>query len=167
MQENRAADFASNLASFVTVNSDIISQVSVQEEEDQILNKNIISLALPIKYVEKQKRAKTDTEKRVVLLDILYKLTNKATRCLYNILLKLYKETSSLSRGPHCYSNCDNSLQAYKEYDIITPYTRNIAKSKYLKDLFISIKKWIEGWLNIIYQDVVQSLISSYIISDN
>jgi len=77
----------------------------------------------------------------VVLLDILYKLVNKATRYLRNILLKPYKETSPLSRGLRYCSNCDNSLQAYKEYNIITLYTRNIAKSKYLKDLFISVKK--------------------------
>ena len=101
--------------------------------------------------MEKQKRAKTDVEKRVILLDILYKLANKATRYLYSILLKLYKEISPLSKSPRCCFNCNNSLQAYKEYNIITLYTRNIAKSKYLKDLFISIKKWIEGWLNIIY----------------
>ena len=87
----------------------------------------------------------------MVLLNILYKLTNKATRYLYNILLKLYKETSPLFRGP-CYCfNYNNLLQAYKEYNIIALYTRNIIKSKYLKDLFISIKKWIKGWLNIIY----------------
>jgi len=77
----------------------------------------------------------------IVLLDILYKLANKATRYLYNILLKPYKEISLLSRGLRCYSNCDNSLQAYKEYNIVALYTRNIVKSKYLKDLFVSIKK--------------------------
>ena len=77
----------------------------------------------------------------MVLLDILYKLVNKATRYLCNILLKLYKETSPLSKSPYYYSNCDNSLQAYKEYNIIILYTKNIAKSKYLKNLFISIKK--------------------------
>jgi hypothetical protein len=76
---------------------------------------------------------------------------NKATRCLCNILLKLYKETSLLFRGLYYCFNCDNLLQAYEEYDIIILYTRNITKSKYLKDLFISIKKWIKGWLNIIY----------------
>ena len=151
MQEDRAADFASNLALFVTVDSDIILQVSAWKEEDRIFNKNIILLALLIKYVEKQKRAKTNIEKRVVLPDILYKLANEATRCLYNILLKLYKETSLLFRGL-CYCfNYNNSLQAYKEYDIILLYIRNIAKSKYLKDLFVSIKKWIKGWLDIIY----------------
>ena len=91
--------------------------------------------------MEKQKRVKTDTEKWAVLLDILYKLINKATRYLYNILLKLYKETSPLSRGLRCCSNYNNLLQAYKEYNIIILYTRNIIKSKYLKDLFISIKK--------------------------
>ena len=84
---------------------------------------------------------KTNAEKWAVLPDILYELINKATGCLRNILLKLYKETSPLSKGPRYCSNCDNSLQAYKEYNIITLYTRNIAKSKYLKDLFISIKK--------------------------
>ena len=77
----------------------------------------------------------------MVLLDILYKLINKATRYLHNILLKPYKETSPLSRGLYYYSNYNNLLQAYKEYNIIALYTRNIAKSKYLKDLFISIKK--------------------------
>ena len=84
---------------------------------------------------------KTDIEKQAVLLDILYKLINKATGYLYNILLKLYKEMSLLSKGPHCCSNYNNSLQAYKEYNINILYTRNIAKSKYLKDLFINIKK--------------------------
>ena len=77
----------------------------------------------------------------MVLLDILYELANKATRYLYNILLKLYKEISPLSRGPRYYSNYNNSLLAYKEYNIIILYTRNITKSKYLKDLFISVKK--------------------------
>ena len=77
----------------------------------------------------------------MVLLDILYKLVNKATRYLYNILLKLYKEMSLLSKNPRCYSNYNNSLQAYNEYNIITLYIKNIVKSKYLKDLFISIKK--------------------------
>ena len=77
----------------------------------------------------------------MALLDILYELINKATRYLRNILLKLYKETSPLSRGPRYYSNYNNLLQAYKEYNIIILYTRNIAKSKYLKDLFISVKK--------------------------
>ena len=91
--------------------------------------------------MEKQKRVKTDIKKQAVLLDILYKLINKATGYLYNILLKLYKEISPLSKSPHCCFNCNNSLQAYKEYNIITLYTRNIVKSKYLKDLFISIKK--------------------------
>ena len=91
--------------------------------------------------MEKQKRAKTNTEKWVVLLDILYKLINKATRYLYNILLKLYKDISPLSKGlRHC-SNYNNLLQAYKEYNIIILYTRNTTKSKYLKDLFTSIKK--------------------------
>ena len=80
----------------------------------------------------------------MVLLDILYKLTNKATKYLYNILLKLYKEISLLSKSLHYYFNYNNSLQAYKEYDIVILYTRNIAKSKYLKDLFISVKKWIK-----------------------
>jgi len=101
--------------------------------------------------MEKQKRVKTNVEKRAVLLDILYELANKATRCLRNILLKLYKETSPLSKGLRCCSNCDNLLQAYKEYNIIALYIRKIAKSKYLKNLFISVKKWIKGWLNIIY----------------
>ena len=91
--------------------------------------------------MEKQKRVKTDVKKQVVLLNILYELINKATRCLYNILLKLYKETSPLFRGPCCCFNYNNLLQAYKEYNIITLYTKNIVKSKYLKDLFISIKK--------------------------
>jgi hypothetical protein len=91
--------------------------------------------------MEKQKRVKTDIEKRVVLLDILYEIANKATRYLHNILLKLYKETSPLSKDPCCYFNYDNSLQAYIEYDIVILYTRNIAKSKYLKDLFTSVKK--------------------------
>ena len=104
-----------------------------------------------IKYIKKQKRVKTDIEKQVVLLDILYKLTNEATKYLYNILLKLYKEISLLSRGLCCYFNCNNLLQAYKEYNIIILYTKNIVKSKYLKDLFISIKKWIKGWLNTTY----------------
>ena len=101
--------------------------------------------------MEKQKRVKTNTEKQAVLLDILYELANKATGCLRNILLKLYKEISPLSRGPRYCFNYNNSLQAYKEYNIVALYTRNIAKSKYLKDLFISIKKWIKRWLNIIY----------------
>ena len=102
-------------------------------------------MALLIKHIEKQKRAKTNVEKQVVLLDILYKLTNKATKYLYNILLKLYKKISLLSKSPHYYSNCDNLLQAYKKYNIIILYTRYIAKSKYLKNLFINIKKWIKG----------------------
>jgi len=84
---------------------------------------------------------KTNAEKRVVFLDILYELANKAIKCLRNILLKPYKEISLLSKGLRCYFNCNNSLQAYKEYNIIILYTRNIIKSKYLKDLFISVKK--------------------------
>ena len=91
--------------------------------------------------MEKQKRAKTNVKKQVVLLNILYKLINKATRCLRNILFKLYKEINLLSKSPRGCSNCDNSLQAYKEYNIIILYTRNITKSKYLKNLFTSIKK--------------------------
>ena len=101
--------------------------------------------------MEKQRRAKTNIEKRVVLPDILYKLVNEATGCLYNILLKLYKEISLLFRGPHCCFNYNNLLQVYKEYNIVVLYTRNIVKSKYLKDLFASIKKWIKGWLDTIY----------------
>jgi hypothetical protein len=167
IQEDGAADFASDLASFVTIDSNVISQVSAREEEDRILNENITSLALPIEHMEKQKRAKTDAEKRAVLPDILYELANEATGCLRNILLKPYKETSPLSGGPRCCSNCDNSLQAYKEYDIVAPYTRNIAKSKYSKDLFASVKKWIKGWLDTTYQDAVWSPISSHIISDD
>ena len=91
--------------------------------------------------MEKQKRAKTNIKKWAVLLNILYKLVNKATKYLYNILLKLYKETSPLSKSLYCYSNYNNLLQAYKEYDIVILYIKNIAKNKYLKDLFISIKK--------------------------
>ena len=144
-------DFTSDLALFVIINSDIVLQVSAWEEEDWIFNENITSLALPIEYIEKQKRVKTNIEKRAVLLDILYKLVNKATKYLYNILLKLYKETSLLFKSSRCCSNCNNLLQAYDEYNIIILYTRDIAKSKYSKDLFISIKKWIERWLNTIY----------------
>ena len=77
----------------------------------------------------------------MVLLNILYKLINKATRYLYNILLKLYKETSPLFKSPHYCFNYNNLLQAYNKYNIVILYTRNIIKSKYLKDLFISIKK--------------------------
>ena len=91
--------------------------------------------------MEKQKRVKTNIEKQAVLLDILYKLINKATGYLYNILLKRYKETSPLSKDPCCCFNYNNSLQAYKEYNIVTLYTKNIAKSKYFKNLFISVKK--------------------------
>ena len=91
----------------------------------------------------------------MVFLDILYKIANKTTKCLCNILLKLYKETSLLFRGPRCCFNCDNLLQAYKEYNIIALYIRNIVKSKYSKNLFISIKKWIKGWLDIIYYNTV------------
>ena len=58
---------------------------------------------------------------------------------------------SPLFKNLYCCFNYNNLLQAYKEYNIIILYTRNIVKSKYLKDLFISIKKWIKGWLNIIY----------------
>ena len=105
--------------------------------------------------MEKQKRVKINIEKQAVLLNILYKLINKTTRYLYNILLKLYKEMSLLFKSLYYCFNCNNSLQAYKEYDIVILYTKNIAKSKYLKNLFISIKKWIKGWLNIIYQDAV------------
>ena len=71
----------------------------------------------------------------------MYKLANKATKYLCNILLKPYKETSPLSGGLYYCFNYNNLLQAYKEYNIIVLYTRNIAKSKYLKDLFISVKK--------------------------
>ena len=110
IQENRVTDFASDLALFIIIDSNVVLQVSAQEEEDQILNKNITLLALLIKYMEKQKRAKTDTKKQAVFLDILYKLANEATRCLCNILLKLYKETSPLSKGPRCCSNYNNSL---------------------------------------------------------
>ena len=91
--------------------------------------------------MEKQKKVKTNIEKWVVLLNILYKLVNKVTRYLYNILLKLYKEMSSLFKSPYYCFNYNNLLQAYKEYNIVTPYTKNIVKSKYLKDLFASIKK--------------------------
>ena len=94
--------------------------------------------------MEKQKRVKTDVEKQAVLLDILYKFINKATRYLYSILFKLYKEISLLFKSPCCCFNYDNLLQAYKEYNIVILYTRNIAKSKYLKNLFASIKKWIK-----------------------
>ena len=76
---------------------------------------------------------------------------NEAIGCLCNILLKLYKETSPLSGGPRCCFNCNSLFQAYKEYNIIILYIRNIVKSKYLKDLFINIKKWIKGWLNTKY----------------
>ena len=81
----------------------------------------------------------------------MYELINKATGYLYNILLKLYKEISLLFKSLRCCFNYNNLLQVYKEYDIIILYIKNIAKSKYLKDLFTSIKKWIKGWLNIIY----------------
>ena len=91
--------------------------------------------------MEKQKRAKTNIEKWAVLPNILYKLVNEATRYLYNILLKPYKEISLLFKGLYCCFNCNNSLQAYKKYNIIILYIKNIAKSKYLKNLFISIKK--------------------------
>ena len=87
---------------------------------------------------------KTNAKKQVALPDILYKFANNAIGYLCNILLKLYKETSPLFRGL-CYCfNYNNLLQAYKEYDIVALYTKNIAKSKYLKDLFASIKKWIK-----------------------
>ena len=115
------------------------------------INENITSLALPIEYIEKQKRAKTDAKKWAVFLNILYELANEAIKYLCNILLKLYKEMSLLFRGLCYYFNCDNSLQAYKEYNIVTLYTKNIVKSKYLKDLFISVKKWIKGWLDTTY----------------
>ena len=105
--------------------------------------------------MEKQKRAKTNAKKQVVLLDILYKITNKTTRYLHNILFKLYKEISLLSKNSRCCFNCDNLLQAYKEYDIVTLYTKNIVKSKYSKNLFISVKKWIKGSLDIIYYNTV------------
>ena len=84
---------------------------------------------------------KTDIEKRAVLLDILYKFVDKVTRYLCNILLKPYKETNLLFRGLRYCFNYNNLLQAYKEYDIIALYIKNIIKSKYLKDLFISVKK--------------------------
>ena len=84
---------------------------------------------------------KINIKQQGIFLDILYKLVNKATRYLYNILLKLYKEMSLLFKSPYYYFNYNNSLQAYKEYDIIALYTKNIVKSKYLKNLFISVKK--------------------------
>ena len=77
----------------------------------------------------------------MVLLNILYKLANKATKYLYNILLKLYKKISLLSSGLYCCFNYNNLLQVYKQYNIIILYTKNIVKSKYLKDPFGSVKK--------------------------
>ena len=67
---------------------------------------------------------KTDAEKWAVLLDILYEFVNKATKYLYNILLKPYKEINLLFRGPRYYFNYNNLLQAYKEYNIIILYTK-------------------------------------------
>jgi len=69
---------------------------------------------------------KINVEKRVVFLNILYKFINKATGYLYNILLKPYKEISPLSKGLYYYFNCNNLLQAYKKYNIIILYIRNI-----------------------------------------
>jgi len=54
--------------------------------------------------------------------------------------LSRIKKTSLLFRGLRYYFNYNNLLQAYKEYNIIILYTRNIIKSKYLKDLFVSVK---------------------------
>ena len=85
--------------------------------------------------MEKQKRVKINIKKQAVLLNILYKLVNKAIKYLYNILLKLYKETSLLSKGLYYCFNYNNLLQAYKMYNIIILYTKYIIKSKYLKDL--------------------------------
>ena len=53
---------------------------------------------------------KTDAEKWVVFLDILYKLVNKIIEYLCNILLKPYKEISPLSGGLYCYFNYNNLL---------------------------------------------------------
>ena len=53
IQEDGAVDFASDLALLITVDNNIVSQVSAQEEGDWILNKNITLLALPIKYIKK------------------------------------------------------------------------------------------------------------------
>ena len=60
--------------------------------------------------MEKQKRAKTNIEKRAVFLDTLYKLINKAIKYLYNILLKRYKKTSLLSKGLRYGFNYNNLL---------------------------------------------------------
>ena len=66
---------------------------------------------------------------------------NKAIGYLYNILLKPYKETNPLFKGLYYCFNCNNLLQTYIEYNIIALYIKNIIKNKYLKDLFISVKK--------------------------
>ena len=110
---------------------------------------------------------KTNAEKKAAFSNILYKLANEITGCLHNILFKLYKEMSLLFGSLCCCFNCNNLLQAYKEYNIVALYIKNIAKSKYLKDLFANIKKWIKKWLDMTYQDTVWNPIFSYVIFDD
>ena len=167
LQEDGAADFASDVSSRVSVCSDADSDASASNVGRE-LSPGGTSVVLPADILPKKpaRRPKTEAEKRAALSHCMYALVNEEKGCLRKIILENYKEQSPSTGGQGCCSNCDPTLRAFKEFDIRKPHIEGIPRKMQQKAFAVSIKNWFCNWMEKKYQHAVWNPTSSYVISD-
>lgn len=143
LQEDGAADFASDISSRVSVCSDADSDPSASSVGRE-LSPGGTSVVLPADILPKKpaRRPKTEAEKRAALSHCMYALVNEEKGCLRKIILENYKEQSPSTGGQGCCSNCDPTLRAFKEFDIRKPHIEGIPRKMQQKAFAVSIKNW-------------------------
>lgn len=164
--EDGAADFASDISSRVSVESDADSDVSsvrggraLSPEGTSVVTIEDLLTVLSVK------RPKTVDEKRAALPDCLYRIANTEKDCLRKLILGNYNEPCSSIGAAGCCSNCDPQLRAYKTFDIRTSSSAD-PKLRRRQPMFANIKEWVSDWVWKKYAKAFWRPIPEYLISD-
>ena len=92
-QENRAADFTSNISSRVSIYSDTDFNPSAFNIGRELsLGKISVVLLTDILLKKPARRLKTNVKKKAALSNYIYAFVNKEKGCLQKIILENYKE---------------------------------------------------------------------------
>jgi len=149
LQKDGAVDFVSDISLRVSVcnNADFNLPTS---DVGQKLSLGGMSVVLPAVDILPKKpvwRLKTDIEKKTALSYCMYVFANEEKGCLWKIILENYKEQSLSTGGQGCCSNCNPTLQVFKEFDICKPHTKGILKKMQQKAFAVKIKNWFYNWV--------------------
>ena len=167
LQEDRAADFASNISPKISVSSNTGSDISATVKRRELSPRGTtVILPADILAVKPTQRPRIDAKRRAALPNCLYAFANKKRVCLRQLILNNYREISFKTNTRGCCSNCDSSLRAYDEFNIHTQSSTDIIAPRRRQLMFANIKKWFSDWVDRKYQDTIQIAFPEYIISN-